>query len=313
MVPTIPHDRKSLTRTHFACVSLVLALFLLYSGVALAEPGRTITLWPQGAPGAVGDTDADHPTLSIYLPRENPTGTAIIICPGGGYGMLAMGHEGDAVAQWLNKAGVAAFVLKYRLGPRYHYPAPFQDGQRAVRYVRANATEFQVRSNHIGIMGFSAGGHLASTVATNFDNGQPDASDPVERMSSRPDFAVLAYPVISMREGITHLGSLHNLLGEHPDPALVMSLSNDQQVTPQTPPTFLFHTQDDPVVPVQNSINFYLAMMKAGVPGELHIFQHGQHGVGLAPDDPELSVWPNLVLGWLRLNGWAASEAHAAE
>jgi acetyl esterase/lipase len=205
---------------------------------------------------------------------------------------------------------VAAFVLKYRLGPRYHYPNQLLDAQRAIRYVRSHAAEDGIDPNHIGIMGFSAGGHLASTAGTHFDNGNPDATDPLERPGSRPDFMVLAYPVISMEPGgITHMGSMHFLLGEQPNPMLENELSNETQVTPQTPPTFLFSTTNDETVPVMNSVLFYEALLRSGVPAELHIFEQGHHGSGLAQENPQLRMWPILLQNWLQLHGWMASAA----
>ena len=223
--------------------------------------------------------------------------------------MLAMGYEGIEVAQWLNARGVAAFVLTYRLGPRYHHPIPLLDAQRAIRYVRAHAAEDGLDPDHIGIWGFSAGGHLASTAGTHFDAGNRDATDPIERVSSRPDFMVLAYPVISMQPGITHNGSLHNLLGEEPNPTLENELSNETQVTPQTPPTFLFSTTNDEAVPVMNSVLFYEALLHAGVPAEMHIFEQGHHGSGLGKRNPQLRMWPVLLQNWLHLHGWMASGA----
>ena len=240
------------------------------------------------------------------LPAQNPTHTAIVVCPGGGYSELAIDKEGTQVAHWLNDRGVAAFVLTYRYGPRYHYPIPLLDAQRAIRYVRTHASEDSIDPDRIGIMGFSAGGHLASTAGTHFDNGNPDTTDPIEHASSRPDFMVLAYPVISMEPGITHNGSLHHLLGEEPNPMLENELSNETQVTPQTPPTFLFSTTNDETVPVMNSVLFYEALLRSGVPAELHIFEQGHHGSGLAQDNPQLRMWPILLQNWLHLHGWMA-------
>jgi acetyl esterase/lipase len=263
-------------------------------------------LWEHGAPGALGDADADRPTLTFYPPARAATGTAVIVAPGGGYGNLAMDHEGRQVAAWLNAMGVTAFILKYRLGPRYHHPIELGDAQRAIRTVRARAQTFGVLPDRIGMMGFSAGGHLTSTAGTHFDAGKPDAADPIERVSSRPDFMILAYPVISFDPAIKHAGSERNLLGEHPDPTLVAELSNELHVTAQTPPTFLFHTTNDPGVPVENSVRFYLALVKAKVPAEMHLFENGPHGVGLALNDPALSAWPTLLANWLRARGLLA-------
>jgi acetyl esterase/lipase len=258
-------------------------------------------LWPEGAPGAVGNEAVDRPKITVYrAPAETATGTAVVVCPGGGYVVLAADHEGKQVAEWLNSLGVSAFVLQYRLGPRYHHPAPLQDAQRALRMVRSGAAEWGVDPARIGILGFSAGGHLASTAATHFDDGNPEADDPVARESSRPAFAVLCYPVITLEGPFAHVGSRTALLGDSPDPALVEALSNERHVTSRTPPTFLFHTADDASVPVENSLLFFSALRKAGVAAELHVFAHGRHGVGLAPDDPSLSQWPGLCAQWMR-------------
>ena len=263
-----------------------------------------IVLWPGGAPGALGAEALDIPTLTPYLPlKEKASGAAIIVCPGGGYGHLA-DHEGGPVAEWLNTIGVTAFVLKYRLGPRYHHPAPLQDAARAIRMIRARAAEWKIDPDRIGILGFSAGGHLASTLATRFDNGKADAQDPIERMSSRPNLAILIYPVITMREK-THAGSKKNLLGDNPAPDLVALLSNDEQVTKETPPAFLVHTVTDAAVPVENTLMFAAALRKAGVPFEIHLYERGPHGFGLGRDDPILSTWPARCADWLRVHGFA--------
>lgn len=277
--------------------------FLLGSIGLLAQTPKTILLWPNGAPGAKGDADIDKPDLTLYVASQNKAPTGIIVCPGGGYAHLAMSYEGTDVAQWLNTMGISAFVLKYRLGPKYHHPAELDDAQRAIRYVRAHAAEFGIDPHHIGIWGFSAGGHLASTAGTHYDNGAPNSADLIDRESSRPDFMILAYPVITFEEPYAHRGSREELLGPNPDPALVELLSNEEHVTKDTPPAFLFHTSDDPVVPVQNSIRFYLALRRAGVPVEMHIYEHGRHGVGLAQNMPELSTWPTLLANWLKLRG----------
>ena len=271
---------------------------------ALAQQPTTIPLWPNGAPGAHGTDDSDIPTLTIFLPSEKPVGvTGVIVCPGGGYQNLANNHEGRQVANWLNSLGIAAFVLKYRLGPRYHHPIELGDAQRAIRMVRSDAAKYGVAPDRIGILGFSAGGHLASTAGTHFDAGKSSDPDPIERVSSRPDFLVLGYPVISFTTPYTHQGSRKNLLGDNPDPQVTENLSNELQVTPQTPPTFLFHTNEDKGVPAENSVLFYLALRKAGVPAEIHIFEKGPHGVGLALGDPALSMWPPLLANWFRVRG----------
>ena len=279
-----------------------LPLLLVAAAVAQTPAGPAPKLlWPNGAPGALGTADEDKPSITPYL-AKSPNGTAVIICPGGGYQHLAMDHEGVQIAKWLNSLGISAFVLQYRLGPKYHHPAMIDDAQRAIRTVRSRAASLHIDPSRLGIWGFSAGGHLASTAATHFDAGNPNASDPIDRAGSRPDFAILAYPVISLGE-YAHVGSRNNLLGKEPDPKLVEDLSNDQRVTIQTPPTFLFHTTADPVVPVENSVRFYLALRKAGVPAELHIFQNGPHGVGLATTDATLSAWSGLLANWLRERG----------
>ncbi len=280
---------------------------ILSLSLLLAEPGeapKVELLWPKGAPGAVGTEAADKPSVSVYLPpSDKAIGTAIVVCPGGGYGGLADQHEGKAIAEFLNTLGIAAFVLKYRHAPRYQHPAPMNDVQRALRFVRANAKQYGVKPDRIGIMGFSAGGHLASTAATHFDEGKAESDDPIEKAGCRPDFAILCYPVITLEEPYAHIGSRNNLLGKNPDPKLVESLCNEKQVTPKTPPTFLFHTSEDTVVPPENSILFYMALRKAKVPAELHIYEKGPHGVGLAQKDPVLSGWSTCLVGWLKTRG----------
>lgn len=295
-----------------AVVGLVLMTAGCWAQETEASGGRTILLWPDGAPGAKGNADVDKPSLTIFLPAVNATKTGVVIAPGGGYTHLAMDKEGFAVAKWLNERGVAAFVLKYRLGPEYHHPIEIGDAQRAIRIVRAHAGEYGVALDHIGMMGFSAGGHLTATAGTRFDKGNAGAKDVIDRQGSRPDFLVLAYPVITFLDPYAHTGSRKYLLGDSPDPELVKSLSAETQVTKETPPTFLFSTTDDKTVPVMNSVMFYSALVKAGVPAEMHLFQHGSHGVGLAPGNAELSVWPDLLIKWMRERGYAAAQADTA-
>src|SRR5215203_6593210 len=261
---------------------------------------QEIPLWEDPAPGALGNEDADRPTVTIYRAARGASSTGVVVAPGGGYGALAMDHEGRQVAAYFNAMGVAAFVLKYRLGPKYHHPVELGDAQRALRLVRTRAQEFGVNANRIGLMGFSAGGHLAATAGTRFDAGNPSAPDPIDRAGSRPDFLILGYPVITFEAGVTHAGSVRNLLGENPDPKLVALMSNELHVTAQTPPTFLFHTNADTGVVAENSVRFYLALRKAKVPAEMHIFENGPHGVGLALGDPALGQWPVLLTNWLR-------------
>ena len=276
----------------------------------MAPGEKTMLLWPEGAPEAKGDADVDKPTLTVYLPAgPNATRTGVVIAPGGGYVHLAIAKEGSDYAQWLNARGVAAFVLQYRLGPKYHYPVELKDAQRAMRMVRAHAAEYGVDADHVGMWGSSAGGHLTATAGTHFDAGEPKAADVVERQRSRPDFLILAYPVITFEEPELHRGSKLYLLGKHPDPKLVRSLSDETQVTKATPPTFLFATTDDNAVPVMNSVMFYSALVKAGVPAEMHLFQHGAHGAGLAATNPDLSVWPSLLANWMRERGYMAAAA----
>ena len=280
---------------------------LLGYDVLPAEGGQPQVelLWPEGAPGAKGDQPEDKPTLQIHLadPAKS-TGAAVIICPGGGYRNLAMDHEGRQIADWLNTLGVSAFVCDYRhRGKGYGYPAPLDDAQRAIRTVRSRADEFHVDPQKIGILGFSAGGHLASTAATHFDDGDASDLDPIMHASSRPDFAILCYPVITMLGPPTHGGSRRNLLGDDPPAELVQSLSNELQVTPQTPPTFLFHTSEDQAVPPANSLLFYAALQKAGVPAELHIYERGKHGIGLGRGTPGTEDWPQRCAEWLRMRG----------
>jgi acetyl esterase/lipase len=289
------------------------AMALLFAATApLAQKPRDptaetqkILLWTNAAPGALGTADEDIPTLTVYRAYGEPKAprTAVIVAPGGSYEWLASNHEGRQEANYLNSLGVTAFVLKYRLGPRYHHPIELGDAQRAIRLVRSRAQEFGIDPNRIGMMGFSAGGHLTSTAGTHFDRGNAGAADPIDRASSRPDFMVLVYPAISFTAPYTHGGSAKNLLGENPDPNLLKELSNELQVTPQTPPTFLVSTNEDVVVPAENSVDFYLALRHAGVPAELHVFEKGPHGFGLDFQDPVLGQWPILLANWMRSRG----------
>src|SRR5260370_2718541 len=273
---------------------------------APAQPANSFPLWPDGAPGALGKADKDIPALTPFFPDPaKATGATIVICPGGGYGKLAP-HEGADYARFLNEQGVAAFVLKYRLGSDgYRHPAMLHDAARAVRLVRFRAGEWKLDPHRIGIMGSSAGGHLASTLLTHFDAGAPDASDPVERQSSRPDLGILCYAVITLGE-FTHRGSKDNLLGKAPSPELVRELSNELQVTKDTPPCFIWHTWEDPAVPVENSLQFADAMRKAGVPFDLHIYQKGGHGIGLGSsqwDPAKRHPWTKDLIVWLDVRG----------
>lgn len=300
-----------------AAAAALAALFLVAgAGASTAQP-RTpqtgsvfagveptvIRLWDGDVPHAQGTDPADIPTLTHYSPGLNTTRTAVIVFPGGGYSTLAMNHEGRQVANWFNAQGITAFVLRYRHGSTYRHPVPLGDALRAVRLVRSRAAEFGIDPDRIGILGFSAGGHLASTVATRFDAGDATAPDPIDRVSSRPDFVVLCYPVIVSSAPFAHQGSFRSLLGDDAPAELRASLSNDTQVRPDTPPTFLFHTNADTGVPPENSVQYYLALRRAGVPAELHIFEPGPHGVGLALNHPVLHAWPELLSAWMRARG----------
>ncbi len=292
--------------------SAMMLLGLLLSPPLLAAGPEPVLLWPDGAPGAVGTEDQDKPAVRIYSPPEGlGNGTAVVICPGGGYAILATDHEGTQVARWFQSKGVTSLVLRYRLGKRYKHPAPLEDVQRAIRYARANASTLKISPDRVGVMGFSAGGHLASTLATHFDRGRKDSQDPIDRESCRPDFAILGYPVVSLTADFSHKGSGGNLLGENPSPELLKNLSNETQVTAETPPTFMFHTAEDTGVPPENSVAFFLALRKAKVPAELHIFQQGPHGVGLAPGEPALFTWKDRLHDWLRQNGLLTSGMRA--
>ena len=263
-----------------------------------------LPLWPSAAPGALGEKPQDIPTLTAYLPaQEKRTGATMLILPGGGYGGLAS-HEGKGYAEWLVAQGVTCYVLQYRLGSHgYHHPVMLNDAARGLRMVRALARRDGLDPARIGIMGSSAGGHLASTLLTHFDVGNPDATDPIEKESSRPDLGILCYPVISLGE-FTHQGSKHNLLGDHPSDDLVTLLSNELQVTASTPPCFIWHTSDDGAVPVENSLLFASALRKAGVPFDLHIYAHGHHGLGLPMHNKDAPPWDADCLYWLGLRGF---------
>jgi acetyl esterase/lipase len=261
-------------------------------------------LWPGKAPLAVGDEPADVPTVAVYQPRDG-NGSAIVVCPGGAYRMHGP-HEGEPVARWLNTLGITAVLLTYRLSPRYRHPAPLMDVSRAIRITRANADAWRIDPTRIGVLGFSAGGHLAASVSTIFDSDERDPDDAIDQESARPDVSVLLYPVITFLGVSSHVGSRRNLLGEEPPRGLLDQLSCDKQVTAHTPPAFLFHTVADPGVPVENSMLYAAALRKAGVAFEMHLFERGRHGVGLAEKDPALSAWPALCAAWLRLRKFGA-------
>lgn len=287
-------------------LAFLFSLSLFSSGRALAAD--PFPLWTTTAPGALGTGTNDIPTLTPYLADPSrATGAAMVICPGGGYGALAS-HEGADYALFLNRSGISCFVLKYRLGSHgYRHPVMLQDVARAIRTVRARASEWNLDRNRIGVMGSSAGGHLASTAVTHFSDGRPDDADPVERVSSRPDLGVLCYPVITMGT-YTHAGSRQNLLGTNPAAELVWELSNELQVTPRTPPCFVWHTQEDTAVPVENSLQFVGALQRARVPCDFHLYEKGRHGIGLATKPPEFvdpHPWAVDLVYWLKQRGFA--------
>jgi len=292
-----------------ASLSFFSVLLLSLGSLSAAEPTQHL-LWPDGAPGALGDADKDKPRLLVSLPdKDKANGAAIVICPGGGYGGLAMGHEGHEIAAWVNSLGIAGLILDYRhRGKGYGHPHPLMDAQRAVRLARHNSKDWGIDPQRIGILGFSAGGHLASSALTHFKAGKADADDPVERLSSRPDFGVLCYAVIAFDEPYTHRGSQRNLLGADANPELVKKMSSEKQVTAETPPTFLWHTSEDKGVPAENSVQFFLALQRAGVVAELHVFEKGRHGVGLARDIPGTSAWPGRLHEWLKVRGVVPAE-----
>jgi acetyl esterase/lipase len=291
---------------------LFLSAILCSSGILCSAQMQTaIPLWPGGAPGALGTSSNDIPTLTPYLPDPaSATGAAMVICPGGGYEHLSA-REGNDYALWLNQHGVAGFVLKYRLGSSgYRHPAMLQDAARAVRLVRAKADQFYIDAKKVGIMGSSAGGHVAATLLTHFDSGDPNSQDPIERQSSRPDLGVLCYPVITMGQ-YAHQGSKDNLLGTNPPPVLVQLLSAELQVTSNTPPCFIWTTDEDKTVPMENSMLFASALRSNGVPFALHVYQNGHHGVGLGDKPPFAHPlpWAAECLSWLREQNFAPAIA----
>ena len=281
-----------------------LALAVVALGAGPAPSPVTYVLWSDGPPGVALDAPGPRPTLTLHRPAAaKANGGVVVVCPGGGYGGLAA-HEAEPIAHWLNDLGITAVVLRYRLGPEYHHPAMLQDAARAIRTTRANARTWEVDPARVAILGFSAGGHLAATAGTHFDAGDPAAADPVDRQSSRPDRMILVYPVISMKEPMTHAGSKRNLLGTNPTPDLVELLSNETQVKADTPPTFIAHTDADTVVPAENPLLFTLALRKARVPVELHLFERGPHGLGLGRDNLPFGEWPGLCARWLDGQGF---------
>ena len=305
-------------------------LLFLFWGMSLSvcsaiEP-VTENLWPGKAPGVTTQHPSvnDTPVLRItHVQSKSPT-AAIVILPGGGYHGVSMTNEGYEIADWFESLGVTSAICTYRLrgpgeyktwgedkgdgpdskpghdGAGYGHPYPMMDAQRAIQSLRSRAEELNIDPNRIGVIGFSAGGHLASTVSTKFAKANPNSNDPAERVSSRPDFSILCYPVIGFGKSYTHAGSQKNLLGGGADADLVASLSSEDQVTDQTPPTFLFHTAEDKAVPVENSVQYFLACQNAGVKAALHVFPNGHHGLGLAKGTPGADQWPMLCEQWLK-------------
>lgn len=296
-----------MTRVAVRCIVFVCFGYLVCP--AQEPKTRTEPLWPEGAPGSQGEQPGDVPQLIITLADSEQPSPAVVILPGGGYHGHAMDHEGYQFAEWFKSLGISSAICTYRLrgkgnsGKGYGHPYPMQDAQRAIQTLRARADELNVDPQRIGVIGFSAGGHLCSTVSTHFLDGDSASTDPIARVSSRPDFSILCYPVIAFDKPYTHKGSQRNLLGESPNPELIESLSNERQVTARTPPTFLFHTSEDKVVPAENSVQYYLACVRNGVPAELHIFPKGRHGLGLARNEKGASQWPALCVQWLERQG----------
>jgi acetyl esterase/lipase len=282
------------------CFALAFTLLAAIQAHAQTTPGEphAVYLWPNGAPGAFGDAEVDKPRMYAFLPEKRSTSAAILVIPGGGYANVAIGHEGFQIAQWLNAQGMPAFVLDYRVAP-YHYPVEIDDGRRAMRLLRAHAAEYGIDPNRLGVWGFSAGGHLASSLGTHCSVGEATATDPADRLDCRPSFMVLSYPVISMKGPEAHTGSRKNLLGPDFDPKLEEEYSNQLAVTAQTPPAFLFATTKDPTVPVENSLDFYRALERVGVPAEIHIYDYANHGCGLCGSIMPLATWPGLLRNWM--------------
>lgn len=289
------------------CPALLCLLILMCQSSANAEFPKPVgePLWGGGAPGVTASGVGDSPQLLITKVESDKPTAGVVILPGGGYGGHAIGHEGYDFAEWFSELGVTSAICTYRMrgkgnnGKGYGHPAPMMDAQRAIQTLRARAKELNVDPNRIGVIGFSAGGHLCSTVSTKFAEAKPESEDPIARVSSRPNFSILCYPVISFDKPWTHKGSQRNLLGSDPDPALVASLSNESQVSKQTPPTFIFHTEADTVVPVENALQYYAACKKHGVEAEMHVFPKGRHGVGLAKNLDGANQWPGLCKAWL--------------
>jgi acetyl esterase/lipase len=279
-----------------------------------AGAARTVVLWPAGAPQAIGKDEGDVPKLFVYPAQGTGVHSSVIVLPGGGYTHLVMEKEGAVEARWLNEHGVTAFVLEYRLGPRYRFPAPMLDGARAVRYVRSHAGELDVAANKIGLWGFSAGGHLAGYLAAVHDKGAAKAADPIDRASDRPDFAILSYGRFSMDDSIPRTGNMDGLLGKHSSREMLDAISVVRLVNKDTSPSFIYSTTGDQTVNSLNATAYYDALKRAGVPVELHIFERGPHGTGMAQGlkkTPELAIYPTLLANWMEMHGWMAGDQAA--
>lgn len=301
------------------CVFVLLFSFLGLLGTSSCSAqssvsSNTVKLWESGIPGSDLSGNGDVPELIIHQVTSDQPTAGVVILPGGGYGGHAIDHEGHAFAQWFDSMGISSAICTYRMrgkgnqGKGYGHPAPMIDAQRAIQTLRSRAKELNLDPDRIGVIGFSAGGHLASTVSTQFSEADPNAADPILRVSSRPDFCILCYPVIALGKPFTHRGSQNNLLGPDADAELVQSLSNETRVSNQTPPTFLFHTAADKTVPVQNSLVYYEACVSHGVDVEMHLFNNGHHGLGLAASTPGASQWPGLCQQWLIRHSMAAAK-----
>ncbi|MDE3106170.1 MAG: alpha/beta hydrolase [Acidobacteriota bacterium] len=268
---------------------------------------RSLLLWPGGAPGALGKDELDTPRLYVYPASGETAHAAVIVLPGGGYRSLVMEKEGGIPARWLAAHGVTAFVLQYRLGKRYYFPAPMLDGARAIRYVRSHAREFGIDPNKVGLWGFSAGGHLAGYLAAVHDSGQARAADPIDRVSDRPDFTILSYARLSLSDEIPRATNFEGLLGDHPTPEALRAVSVDRLVTRDVPPALIYSTSADQTVDSRNATAYYDAVKRVGGAAELHIFEPGPHGTGMGTGLKgldELSIFPEIVAGWMQRHGW---------
>jgi acetyl esterase/lipase len=305
-------------------LKLTLTLFFLTTLMPNSySQNAVLKLWPDGIPGSIKNetyketpvepkdigtiySKVTDPTLTVYLPpADKATGTAVLICPGGGYGIVAFNHEGIAIAKWLNENGIAGIILKYRLPSDLIMEdksiGPLQDAQEAMRVIRRNSAEWKINPEKVGVIGFSAGGHLASTLSTHYAEKVYSLKD---TLTARPDFSLLIYPVITFDASFTHMGSRENLIGKEPSAEAIKHFSNELQITKDTPPAFLAHSSDDDAVPVKNSIAYYENLVKNKVPAEMHIFQKGGHGYGLATGKPTHSAWPELCIKWMKVNGF---------